>query len=205
MAFIYTYRLAMGDFSLDSLDSFEDNFEKYFMWIVFLISSLFLVIVLLNLLIAIMGMTFSDVQAKISNLQIREKVLLISENESLFNRNQVFAKSQYLIIIKEGKLESSQAETVENQITGLKQELVGRVSNLESQFAQQIVESQRSIKKQFNEQEDKQKVIIGESHVKQATTLEQHIDRAVSKMNELFSEVKTDVKSQSSIIEALNT
>jgi hypothetical protein len=68
MAFIYTYRLAMGDFSLDSLDSFEDGFEKYFMWIVFLISSLFLVIVLLNLLIAIMGMTFSDVQAKISNL-----------------------------------------------------------------------------------------------------------------------------------------
>jgi hypothetical protein len=67
-AFIYTYRLAMGDFSLDSLDSFEDDFEKYFMWIVFLISSLFLVIVLLNLLIAIMGMTFSDVQAKISNL-----------------------------------------------------------------------------------------------------------------------------------------
>ena len=58
----------MGDFSLDSLDSFEDSFEKYFMWIVFLISSLFLVIVLLNLLIAIMGMTFSDVQAKISNL-----------------------------------------------------------------------------------------------------------------------------------------
>ena len=68
MAIIYTYRLAMGDFSLDSLDSFEDGFEKYFMWIVFLISSLFLVIVLLNLLIAIMGMTFSDVQAKISNL-----------------------------------------------------------------------------------------------------------------------------------------
>ena len=67
------------------------------------------------------------------------------------------------------------------------------------------MESHRSIKKQFNEQEDKQKVIIGESHVKQATTLEQHIDRAVSKMNELFSEVKTDVKSQSSIIEALNT
>jgi len=132
-------------------------------------------------------------------------VLLISENESLFNRDQVFAKAQYLIIIKEGKSESSEAETVENQIMGLKQELVGRVTNLETQFAQQIVESQRNIKKQFNEQEDKQKVILGESNVKQATNLEQHIDQAVSKMNELFSEVKTDVKSQSTIIEALNT
>jgi len=46
---------------------------------------------------------------------------------------------------------------------------------------------------------------LGESNVKQATSLEQHIDRAVSKMNELFSEVKTDVQSQSTIIEALNT
>lgn len=73
--------------------------------------------------------------------------MLISENESLFNRDQVFAKSQYLIIIKEGKSESSEAETVENQIMGLKQELLGRVTNLETQFGQQIVESQRNIKK----------------------------------------------------------
>jgi len=108
MALIYTYRLAMGDFNLDNLDKFENTFEKYFMWAVFIIASLFLVIVLLNLLIAIMGATFSDVVAKIGNLQIREKLLLISENESLFDRNKIFGKSQFLIIINEGKSEGSQ-------------------------------------------------------------------------------------------------
>jgi len=108
MALIYTYRLAMGDFNLEKLDKFKNPFEKYFMWGVFIIASLFLVIVLLNLLIAIMGATFSDVLAKIGNLQIREKLLLISENESLFKRRMIFGKSQFLIIITEGKSEGSQ-------------------------------------------------------------------------------------------------
>jgi len=68
MAVIYTYRMAMGDFSLDQLSNFDNNFEIYFMWSVFLIGSFFLVIVLLNLLIAIMGATFEEVSSSIINL-----------------------------------------------------------------------------------------------------------------------------------------
>lgn len=63
MVFIYTYRLALGDYGLDSLGDFSNSIERYFMWAVFLIASLFLVVVLLNLLITIMGSTFSDVSA----------------------------------------------------------------------------------------------------------------------------------------------
>ena len=63
-AFIYTYRLALGDFNLDSFDTFESSgliVEYYLIWFIFIFGTLFLVIVLLNLLIAIMGDTFSKV------------------------------------------------------------------------------------------------------------------------------------------------
>lgn len=59
-------------------------------WILFVCGTLFLVIVLLNLLIAIMGDTFSRVLENITNLQVREKVMLVSENEALFKRAELF-------------------------------------------------------------------------------------------------------------------
>jgi hypothetical protein len=59
-------------------------------WILFIIASLFVVIVLLNLLIAIMGDTFGRVNENITNLSIREKAMLVDENEHLFNRAKLF-------------------------------------------------------------------------------------------------------------------
>jgi len=88
-------------------------FEFYFIQIIFLCGSLFLVIVLLNLLIAIMGATFERVMEGIQNLGVREKVLLVSENESLFKRERIFRNSQYLVIISEKKAGESKEESLE--------------------------------------------------------------------------------------------
>jgi hypothetical protein len=68
MAFIYTYRLAQGDFGLDKLNDFENPYEKVFIWIIFVVCSLFLVVLLMNLLISIMGSAYEKVQASIQNL-----------------------------------------------------------------------------------------------------------------------------------------
>jgi len=78
----------------------------FLVWFIFVLAALFVVIVLLNLLIAIMGDTFGRLFGNITNLTIREKVMLISENESLFDRKSLFEGSQYLIIIKEKSFES---------------------------------------------------------------------------------------------------
>jgi hypothetical protein len=56
-------------------------------------ATLFVVLVLLNLLIAIMGDTFGRVLENITNLTIREKVKLVAENEALFDRNEIFKDS----------------------------------------------------------------------------------------------------------------
>lgn len=92
LAVIYIYQLVMGNFNLNNFGEYEglNKFEFYFIWFLFVVSCLFLVLVLMNLLIAIMGSTFQKVQDSILNLSIRENVLLISENESLFQRKKVF-------------------------------------------------------------------------------------------------------------------
>lgn len=121
-AFIYTYRLTLGDFQLDAFADFEQAFpfEYFFLWIIFISGSLFLVIVLLNLLIAIMGSTFERISEGLADLSIREKALLVSENESLFSREQLFKKSQYLVIISEKTIEASNEDSVEGKIAALK-------------------------------------------------------------------------------------
>ena len=63
LAVIYIYQLVMGNFNLGNYPEYENvnTFEFYFIWFLFVVSCLFLVIVLMNLLIAIMGSTFQKV------------------------------------------------------------------------------------------------------------------------------------------------
>ena len=82
-------------------------FDYYLIWFIFIFGTLFLVIVLLNLLIAIMGDTFSKVLEQIQNLIVREKVMLIAENEALFERSELFKNSQFLIILNEKMMEGA--------------------------------------------------------------------------------------------------
>ena len=60
LAVIYIYQLVMGNYNLGNFSEYEqlNPFEFYFIWFLFVMSCLFLVIVLMNLLIAIMGSTF---------------------------------------------------------------------------------------------------------------------------------------------------
>ena len=59
-SFIYSYRLANGDFDYGFFDDLPTA-DYYLAWFLFVFGSLFLIIVLLNLLIAIMGDTFGRV------------------------------------------------------------------------------------------------------------------------------------------------
>jgi hypothetical protein len=77
---------------LDDFANFE-GVELVLAWVIFGLASLFVVIVILNLLIAIMGDTFGRVLESLTNLNTREKVMMISENEFVFNRMKLFKNS----------------------------------------------------------------------------------------------------------------
>ena len=74
--FIFSYKMGLGDFSTDR---FEQEKGEMF-WILFLLNSLIILIVLLNLLIAIMGDTFDKVQETRENLMFKELINIIHLN-----------------------------------------------------------------------------------------------------------------------------
>jgi hypothetical protein len=90
-------------------------------------------------------------------------VLLISENESLYKRSNVFKNAQFLIIITEKQTSSSEVATVEKQINMLRDQLVDKVSVLESQFMLTSSMSQIELKRKFQDQQEKQKQNLREA------------------------------------------
>lgn len=70
-----TYTLAFGDFSTDDYSVFE--------WLAFVIASLFIPLVLFNLLIAIMGDTYDRVQTNAKCVDLQQQAELVLEIESL--------------------------------------------------------------------------------------------------------------------------
>lgn len=76
----YTYLLALGDFTTDD---FSYGLDEHFLWILFFLVSIALPIVLLNMLIAIMGTTFSRVETTSEANMLRERLSLIIENSFL--------------------------------------------------------------------------------------------------------------------------
>lgn len=97
-AFIYSYRLGLGDFDLDP---YSVSTNSIILHILFILSSLFSAVILLNMLVAIMGESFNRVNETAENQRVREHLQLIVENDFLINRRRVFANVKYLIEIKD--------------------------------------------------------------------------------------------------------
>jgi len=75
-AFRYVYLQSLGELGFDGYD---DSYAPSIYWIFFFVSSLFLQITLLNLLIAIMGDTFDRIQEVQREAKTKEICSLLSE------------------------------------------------------------------------------------------------------------------------------
>jgi len=158
---IYSYNLALGEFGLDYFsDGDTGTLDAFICWFIFIIATMFVVIVLLNLLIAIMGDSFSRVMENITNLSVREKVMMIAENEALFNRHEIFQQSRYLIIFKEKNLEST-AGGAEGQIASLKRIILDNINQVKTNIETKINENQKDLKKVLSTNDEKSKLQIG--------------------------------------------
>lgn len=92
-AFIYSYRQILGDFDTEA---YVDT-DKYYLYFIWILSTLIALIIFLNLLIAIMGDTFDRVQETTENNMLKELANIMVENEMLVNRKRLFGKAKYII------------------------------------------------------------------------------------------------------------
>ena len=72
---------------------------RYFAVTMFVLAIFFIKVVFMNMLIAIMGQTFSDVQSSKEESGLREQVQLIADHAFLLDLNQVFAGQKYIMIM----------------------------------------------------------------------------------------------------------
>ena len=99
--FIFSYRMILGDFQVSGFSTKDEEI----LWILFLLNTVILTIVLLNLVIAIMGDTFDRVQKSQESTMLKELVLMILENEFLVSRKRLFNNAKYIVIIEPERVE----------------------------------------------------------------------------------------------------
>ena len=99
-ALIYSYKMGLGDFDTDNFGTRDEEV----LWIFFILNSIIVLIVLLNLLIAIMGDTFDKVQETQVSSIFKERASMILENEFIFSRIKVFKKAKYILTIQMEKI-----------------------------------------------------------------------------------------------------
>ena len=71
----------LGEFQIDG---FESNVNRNICYIIFILSTIFSNITLLNMLIAIMGDTFDRVQEKRSMLEIKSKISQLANMRRIY-------------------------------------------------------------------------------------------------------------------------
>lgn len=83
LAIIYSYRTGLGDFDTAA---FENSNDKGLWYVLFVVQTVFIQIVLLNLLIAIMGDTFDKVTEKREESKLKEICEMMSDYEGIVDR-----------------------------------------------------------------------------------------------------------------------
>lgn len=96
-AFIFSYRTGMGDFETDGFE-YRDMIIVYFLWF---FTSVLILIISLNLLLAIMGDTFDRVQETQRNFVLKEFANIVVENNHLINKKKLFGNAKYIFVIQE--------------------------------------------------------------------------------------------------------
>jgi len=115
-SFVWTYRTGLGDFDTDN---FETPNEEL-VWIIFMLCSLLILIILLNMLIAIMGDTFDKVTERTEQSKFKEISQMISENEFVLNRKEAFKNNKYIVLVQLEKAESAVSASWEGKLGTIK-------------------------------------------------------------------------------------
>ena len=172
-------------------------------WFIFFLASIIIVIVLLNLLIAIMGDTFSRVLENITNLQMREKAMLVAENEVFYNRRTEFGKSQYIIVIKERNLDGGEGDQYDGMTAALRRALVEKMSSVQNELDIKIADIQKEVRKSFLDQEDKNKRQTAATTNRIVSSVKTDLEGVFNKVNILFTNLNGQVLKQQETINSL--
>ena len=97
LAVIYSYRQGLADFDTSF---FQSSPEISYWYLLFILHTVFINIILLNMLIAIMSDSFDKVTEKMEESTLREVCEMMFDYEYVMDRDEVFKYSKYIIVNK---------------------------------------------------------------------------------------------------------
>ena len=95
-AFIYVYKITLGDFSTNKFLGLNSEF----IWLLFFLATFLLQIVFLNMLIAIMGNTFQYVLDNKQESSMKERISILSDFRLLIRALKLDSEFSYLFILE---------------------------------------------------------------------------------------------------------
>ena len=95
-AIIYSYKLCLGDFSTNG---YVGN-NSWFIWVLFALSTFLLQITFLNMLIAIMGNTFTNVSEKKQQSAMKERIAILSDFRLVVRALKLDSEFQYIFVVR---------------------------------------------------------------------------------------------------------
>lgn len=119
----YTYSMILGGFSVTDFDSYV----PVYMWVLFIAATVFIMIIMLNLLIAIISESFGNINSVSQQANFRERAKIISENMYLVPwciRKFRSSKNSYLLMAIDTEMEfMANEDSVEYKLKMLKKRL----------------------------------------------------------------------------------
>ena len=117
-AFIYSFRLAIGDINVGS---FNKTIQPVLLWVLWLLCLLVTNVIMLNLLISIISESFASVNDNSIQANYQERARIIAENSYLIPKSQkkkFGGKNQYLVIAREKtEVEDKEKEPIEELVS----------------------------------------------------------------------------------------
>jgi len=121
------YLLGMGEFGLDA---YKEGPNSKMALTFFILGTFLVLVVFMNMLIAIMGDTFGNVQAKSEENSLREQVAMINDFLTLLSIKDVFKGKRYIIRLKEDVIQGEVAADLVAEIDVVKQEMKKQVNGM---------------------------------------------------------------------------
>lgn len=128
---IYMYRASLGDFDTNDYNAIEGRYQ---LWAAFLLCTLVLQVILLNMLIALMGDTFGRVFEKKHIYTITNQTTHINDFLGLVTLTKTYKDHRFAYIVTplEGDAnDGSSVDAIQARLESDKEELNGRLNEIE--------------------------------------------------------------------------
>lgn len=125
---ITVYFITVGEFFYDHYNEPPNN---VIIWPMFIVCNFLMAVVFMNMLIAIMSQTFSEVNSTKIESELEQRIALMTDYEDLFDMNKEFAGKKYIIYAKP-------AVTVATKEVDLKEEIEQQKNTVTKSFNRRI-------------------------------------------------------------------